>query len=99
MRIYIKNPEFFVKHSNKLVTLVPASPGHFGKFSVIRNQDGDYKRVKTDSLSFQLTEAEIIGELLNNTLLREVAFEDNLIEVGDYHQDDTGYLNYILSWR
>lgn len=99
MRIYIKNPEFFVKHSHKLATLVPGSPGHFGKFSVIRNQDGDYKRVKTDSLSFELTEAEIIGELLSNSLLRQVALEDNLIEVGDYHQDDTGYLNYILSWR
>jgi hypothetical protein len=99
MRIYIKHPEFFVKHSHNLVTLVPDSPGHFGKFSVIRNQSGDYKRVKTDSITYEVTEAELLGELLNNTLLREVALEDNLIEVGDYHQDDTGYLNYTLSWR
>lgn len=99
MRIYIKHPEFFVKHSHNLVTLVPDSPGHSGKFSVIRNQSGDYKRVKTDSLTYEVTEAELLAELLNNTLLREVALEDNLIEVGDYHQDDTGYLNYTLSWR
>ena len=99
MRIYIKHPEFFVKHSHNLVTLVPDSPGHSGKFSVIRNQSGDYKRVKTDSITYEVTEAELLAELLNNTLLREVALEDNLIEVGDYHQDDTGYLNYTLSWR
>jgi len=99
MRVFLSHPDLFAKHLHQIVTLVPNSPGHFGDYSVIRNQNGDYKRIKTDSLSFELTEAEIIGELLSNSSLREVAFEDNLIEVGDYHQDDVSYLNYTLLWR
>lgn len=98
MRIYIVHPQLFVKHSDKVVTLVPDSPGHFGNFSVIRNQDGDYKRVKTNTLDYKLTYEQLVGELHSNIGLREIALEDDLIEVGDYHQDDGSYLNYTLSF-
>ena len=98
MRIYIVHPQMFVRHADKIVTLVPKSLGHFGDYSVIRDQNGDYKRVKSHTLNSKLTYDQLVGELHSNIALREIALEDDLIEVGDYHQDDSGYLNYTLSF-
>lgn len=98
MRIYLTEPHLFAKHAGKFVTLVPESPGHFGMHSVIRTETGDYKRIKTDSLDVEFEDSDVIEELHNNIRLREVALEDNLIEVGDYHNDDNNYLNYISSY-
>lgn len=98
MRIYISEPNLFAKHAHKFVTLVPDSPGHQEEYSVIRNQIGDYKRVKTNTLDFEFQEPELLQELVGNTRLREVALEDGLIEVGDYHYADDSYLNYISSY-
>lgn len=98
MRIYISEPNLFAKHADKFVTLVLDPSGHQGEYSVIRNQTGDYKRVKTNTLDFEFQEPELLQELVGNTRLREVALEDGLIEVGDYHYADDSYLNYVGSY-
>jgi len=65
--------------------------------SLVRDQYGDYKTVKESSLK-GITIEELKEELMRNTVLREAAVSEDLIEVGDYHNDDKNYMSYMSSY-
>lgn len=98
MRIYIIKPEMFAKYMNKFVTLFVDLDDITNDQVIIRDQKGDIRRVKQESLITNYNQEDLIKELLNNIEFREVAIEDELIEVGDYHHNDHDYLNYSTSF-
>jgi len=93
MRIYINNPESFAYNGGKVV--IKLNTVNYN--SLIRDHLGDYKTVKESSLT-GITLDELKEELMSNAILREAAVSDNLIEVGDYHNDDNNYMSYMSSY-
>lgn len=94
MRIYITKPKLFAKHADKFVALSIEVENATTKQIIVRDQKGDIKAVNTGFLDTYYEEEDLMQELLNNTMLREVAIEQELIEVSDYHYNDNEYLNY-----
>ena len=93
MRIHIKKPEVFAyKGTNVVIKLNTVNHK-----SLVRDHYGDYKTVKESSLK-GITLEELKEELMRNTVLREAAVSDDLIEVGDYHNDDSSYMSYMSSY-
>jgi len=93
MRIHINNPERFAYNGTKVVIKLNT----VNHKSLVRDHLGDYKTVKESSLK-GITLEELKEELMRNTVLREAAVSDDLIEVGDYHNDDNNYMRYMSSY-
>jgi hypothetical protein len=93
MRIHINNPEAFAYNGGKVVIKLNT----VNHRSLVRDHLGDYKTVKESSLK-GITLDELKEELMSDATLRDVALSDELIEVGDYHNDDNSYMNYMSSY-
>lgn len=93
MRIYINKPESFAYNKGKVVIKLNT----VNHKSLIRDHLGDYKTVK-ESLLKGITLDELKKELMSNATLRDAALVDELIEVGDYHNDDNNYMSYMSSY-
>ena len=93
MRIHINKPEAFAYNGGKVVIKLNT----VNYKCLIRDHLGDYKTVKESSLK-EITLDELKEELMSNAILREAALSDDLIEVGDYHNDDKNYMSYMSSY-
>jgi len=93
MRIHVTKPEVFAYNGTNVVIKLNT----VNHKSLVRDQYGDYKTVKESSLK-GITIEELKEELMRNTVLREAAVSEDLIEVGDYHNDDKNYMSYMSSY-
>tara|TARA_B100001778_G_scaffold321214_1_gene312358 strand:+ start:703 stop:984 length:282 start_codon:yes stop_codon:yes gene_type:complete len=92
MKIKFIKPGAFIKHNNEFgVTLVASNNDAVINFF---DEYGDHRVVKAQDVEYP-TDVELQNELLLNLELRELALDNNLIEIDTWGND---YLSLIKSF-
>jgi hypothetical protein len=91
--IYVTTPEAFVQHGTKIGILLYNNPN-----KILVNFYTGENHIKVNRSKLSTPTNESIEKTLNrNEELRELAFENNLIEL--HSQDSKSYLNYVSTYN